>query len=67
MTILDQASYELATLVDSTANGCNQWESEFLDSILKQLKAGRWLSHAQRARLRQIQEERCGGTDDETD
>ncbi len=56
--VKDVASWHDVQLVDRSGEGVTQWEADFLDSLMGQLRAGRYLSTKQRARLDIMLEDR---------
>ena len=52
------ASWRDVQLVDRSGENLTQWEIDFLDSVMGQLRAGRYLSTKQRARLDIMLEDR---------
>lgn len=56
--VVDAAGWDDVTELDEHGEGLTDWEKGFVDSLLKQLLAGRRLSEAQHQKLRGIMEER---------
>jgi hypothetical protein len=57
-TVVDKASWVDAKELDQHGENLTQFEIDFLESILQQLRAGRTLTDKQRAKLEAIREER---------
>lgn len=53
-----KADKRLAIRVDEHAEGLTDWETDFLESVLKQLEEGRTLTDKQRSVLERIDEEK---------
>ena len=55
--VIDKDGWLLVKTVDEKAEELNQWEIDFIDSIINHLLSGKWLSKKQRAKLNEITEE----------
>ena len=58
-SVIDHDAWRTLVSVDELGEGLSQWEVDFVESVMVQRLAGKRLSIKQRARLRQIQEDRC--------
>lgn len=56
--VVDSASWADVKELDEHGEGLTTWECDYIESLLQQLRAGRWLSDRQREKLRTIREER---------
>lgn len=54
----DESSWDLIKELDDEGQGLTPWETEFTDSLMKQLLDGRFLSGAQKAKLHGIRDDR---------
>ena len=57
-TVRDKISWFDVKELDERGEDLSEWEIEFVDSLLKQLKMGRFLTEKQRQRLDEIREEK---------
>lgn len=56
--VRDVASWHDVQLLDTQGEDLSTWEADFLESLIGQLRAGRYLSTKQRARLDIMLEEK---------
>lgn len=56
--VVDKASWEHVTELDNFGENLTDWEKEFLDSLLKQLRNGKFLTDKQFDTLQKIKERR---------
>jgi hypothetical protein len=57
-TVVDKAAWVDLQELDAHGEGLTQFEVDFVESLLQQLRAGRTLTDKQRAKLDSIREER---------
>lgn len=57
-TIVDKAAWDDLQRLDEHGEGLSEWEINFVESLTKQLRAGRWLSPAQSEKLHDIMAKR---------
>lgn len=57
-TVVDKAAWTDLHELDQHGEGLTTWESDLIESLLQQLRAGRTLTDRQRAKLDSIREER---------
>lgn len=63
-TVKDVASWDELQELDEHGNGLTQWEINFVESLMKQLRNGSFLSAKQREILERIRDEKLGGGSD---
>ncbi len=57
-TVVDKAAWTDLQELDQHGEGLTTWECDYVESLLQQLRAGKTLSDAQRAKLDSIREAR---------
>ncbi|MBL8756315.1 MAG: hypothetical protein JNK15_23675 [Planctomycetes bacterium] len=57
-SVVDVDAWDDLQELDQHGHGLTTWESDWIESVLQQLRAGRRLTDKQRAKLESIREER---------
>jgi len=58
LTVEDVDSWHELQHLDEHGDDLSEWEIEFVESLMKQLKTGHWLTHKQKEKLHDIMEKR---------